>query len=122
MFVSYAEYNATDFCAVQGIAVSIEMLRDWKTDRFFSMLYRCSPKRGPNVWPVSPVESRTTMTADAIHQVRCLAGERFLDDNGAFRTLQGGVSRNLTTSVTASAYTQRSTHARTRLALITAVY
>ena len=31
------------------------------------------------------------MTGDAIHQVGCLAGERLLDDNGAFRTLQGGV-------------------------------
>ena len=62
------------------------------------------------------------MTRDVIHQVRCLAGEHLLDDNGAFRTLQGGVGGNLTTSVTVSVCTQRSTHERTGLALITGVY
>ena len=70
----------------------------------------------------SDVESMTTLTGDAIHQVRCLAGERLHDDNGAFRTLQGGVGGNLTTSVTASVCTWRSTHERTGLAIITGVY
>ena len=81
------------------------------------MLRRCTAS-------FSDMESRTATTGDAIHQVGCLKGERLLnlDDNEAFRTLQGGVGGNVTISATATVCTRRSAHQRTRLALIAGVY